>query len=200
MKTLSAIRTFRNKITRFTIFCLLVLLAMPMAQAGEWTGNANLIIGQKSLEEDDWKPVEDQTELGILVDFRKVGWPVSIAIDLLGAGDVHESGVNKDTGFTSENHLGVRKIWDDTGTGFRPYVGGGIAVVFGKLEIKTGATTVEEDDTGSGFWIGAGTYWTAGPKLNLGLDIRYSQADVTLFNKEREAGGLHTGLFVGYHW
>ena len=107
---------------------------------------------------------------------------------------------SKGVGFTLENHLGVRNIWDDTGTGFRPYVGVGIAVVSDKLELETGATKVEEDDTGTGFWLGAGTYWTAGPKLNMDFDIRYSQADVTLFNKERDAGGLHTGLFVGYHW
>ena len=68
-----------------------------------------------------------------------------------------------------------------------------------KFKSKTGATTVEQDDNGTGYWLGAGTYWAVGPQLNLGLDIRYSHADVTLFNIEREAGGVHTGMFVGYH-
>jgi len=127
---------------------------MPLAQAGSWTGNANFLIGQKQLDENDWKPVEDQFELGVLVDFRKVDWPVSIAIDFLGSADVHESGVNKDEGFTFENHIGVRKIWEDTGSAFRPYLGGGVAVLSGKIKRKTGATTVEKDDSGAGFWLG----------------------------------------------
>ncbi len=179
---------------------LSAMLALPTAQARDWTGNVNLLIGQKQLDDDDWQPVEDQFELGALFDIRKVDWPVSIAIDILGSADVHEEGANKDEGYTFEQHIGVRKIWDGTGSAFHPYIGGGVAIVSGKIKRKTGAITQEQDDSGTGFWLGAGTYWLVLPHLNLGLDIRYSQADVTLFNREREAGGVHTGLFVGYHW
>jgi len=200
MKKDTGSKTLFDTAAMASTLILFVILVAPIAQAANWTGNANFLLGQKQLDEDDWRPVEDQFELGVMVDFRKSHWPVSIAIDLLGSADVHEIGINKDTGYTLENHIGVRKIWDDTGTDFRPYIGGGVAMVSGKIERKTGATIEEQDDTGTGFWLGAGTYWTVGPKLNLGLDIRYSQADVTLFNKEREAGGIHTSLFVGYHW
>jgi hypothetical protein len=36
--------------------------------------------------------------------------------------------------------------------------------------------------------------------LIIGLDLRYSEAEVTLFDEDREAGGFRTGVTVGYHW
>jgi len=200
MKNNTGSKARSNKTALVSVLTLSVMLAMPMAEAGDWISNANFLLGQKQLEEDDWKPVESQIELGALFDFRKIDWSVSIAIDFLGSADVSKSGTNREDGYTSEQHIGIRKIWHDTGSSFRPYIGGGVARVSGKIKSKTGATTVEQDDTDTGLWLGAGTYWSASPQLNLGLDIRYSQADVTLFNKEREAGGVHAGLFVGYHW
>jgi len=193
MKNIPGCKTLSNKIIIFSAFVLSAMLVMPMVEAGDWTGNANFLLGQKQLDENDWQPVDSQFELGVLVDFRKVDWPVSIAIDFLESGDVHESGANKEEGYTFEQHIGARKIWGDTGTVFRPYIGGGVARVPGKIKRKTATTTEEQDDTGTGYWLGADTYWMVGPQLNLGLDIRYSQAEVTLFNKEIEAGGLHTG-------
>jgi len=200
MKSDTVSKARSNKTAIVSALTLSAMLAMPMAQAEDWTGNANFLLGNKQLDDDDWKPVESQLVLGALIDFRREEWPVSIAIDILGSADVRKRGVNKDEGYTLENNIGVRKIWDDTGSAFRPYIGGGVAMVSGEIERKTGATTVTQDDTGTGIWLGAGSYWTAGPKLNLGFDIRYSQADVTLFNKDRDAGGLHAGLFVGCHW
>jgi hypothetical protein len=34
----------------------------------------------------------------------------------------------------------------------------------------------------------------------LGIDVRYSQADVTIFDEEIDAGGFHTGVTLGYRW
>ncbi len=36
--------------------------------------------------------------------------------------------------------------------------------------------------------------------LNLGIDLAYSMAKVTLFDQKMEAGGAHAALLVGYHW
>ena len=47
---------------------------------------------------------------------------------------------------------------------------------------------------------GADTYYAVTPSFNIGLDVRYSKAEVTLFDKEREAGGLNAGITAGYHW
>ncbi len=136
----------------------------------------------------------------MISDFGKQSWPVSIAADLIFAGTVHESGVNEDTGGTAEIHLGARKIFTLENSSFRPYVGGGVALVNGILENKNAGVTVDDNDNAIGAWVGAGTYYAVTPSFNIGLDVRYSKAEVTLFDKDRETGGLNAGITAGYHW
>ena len=169
------------------------------ANANEWTGNVNFFLGQKTLEENDWAPADEQAEFGVLVDFKQSHWPVSIAIDLLGSIDkVTVSGVDIE-GSTSEFDIGVRKIWEVANSSIRPYIGGGLAFI--NAEIKaTGFNTVSQDDNGTGIWLNGGVYWTLGQHFNLGLDLRYSQADVTVFGVDVDAGGTHAGIILGYHW
>ena len=54
--------------------------------------------------------------------------------------------------------------------------------------------------TAIGAWIGGGMYYAATESLNIGFDLRYSKAEVTLFDEDRDAGGFRTGVTVGYHW
>jgi len=136
----------------------------------------------------------------VIADFGKQSWPVSIAADLIFSATVHESGVIEDTGGTVETHLGARKIFILENSSFRPYVGGGVALVNAILENENAGVTVDDDDRAVGAWFGAGTYYAVTPSFNIGLDVRYSKAEVTLFDKEREAGGLNAGITAGYHW
>ena len=181
------------------ILVVVLMLFFVNANANEWTGNLNFFLGQKTLDSEDWDFLDKQPEFGVLVDFKQQDWPVSIAIDFLGsADDGTESGVFVE-GQTSEINLGVRKIWGVAGSSIRPYIGGGLALI--NAEIKaTGFTSVSDDDSGTGVWFGGGIYWTLGQSFNIGLDLRYSQADVTLFGTDGEAGGTHAGLMLGYHW
>ena len=182
-----------------SILAVTLMLFFISANANEWTGNVNFFLGQKTLDEDDWTPLDKQGEFGVLVDFKQQNWPVSIAIDfLVSADDGTESGVFVE-GQTSEFDVGVRKIWEVANSSIRPYIGGGLAFI--NAEIKgTTSFTVSEDDNGTGVWFGGGVYWTLGQHFNLGLDLRYSQADVTFFDVEGEAGGTHAGIILGYHW
>ena len=171
------------------------LFSIPnVAICEDWTGNINVFLGAKALE-DEWEPAEEQSEFGIEFDFKQDGWPVSIAIDYLsGSGDGTLGGIEFESE-TSELNLGVRKIWD-TSPRVRPFIGGGIAFITGEF---SGLGLSEEDDA-VGAWIGGGVYWTLGEHFNLGLEGKYSSADVTLFGLEVDAGGGHFGLLVGYHW
>mgnify|MGYP001811697674 FL=1 len=180
-------------------------MVMPAAhaddtQADGWTGNVSAYLGHKSVDDDDWPNLDSQRSIGVISDFRKQSWPVSIAADLIFSGDVHKSGVVEDTGGTVEAHLGARKIFTLQNSSFRPYVGGGVALVHALLENENAGVTIDDDDRAVGAWVGAGTYYAVTPSFNLGLDVRYSKAEVTLFDKEREAGGLNAGITVGYHW
>lgn len=57
-----------------------------------------------------------------------------------------------------------------------------------------------DDDSAFGFWVSAGLYVTLAEHYNIGIQTRWSKADVTLFDEDADAGGLHGLLFVGYHW
>lgn len=181
------------------ILAVILMMFFINANADEYTGNLNFFLGAKSLDENDWAPVDQQAEFGVLVDFKQQSWPVSMAIDFLGSVDeATEFGINIE-GTTSEFDIGVRKIWGAEGSSVRPYIGGGIAFI--RAEFKgTSFMTVSDDDNGTGIWLNGGVYWTLNQSFNLGLDLRYSQADVTLFDVEGEAGGTHAGVILGYHW
>jgi len=200
MKNLATVATITS-----TALSTLLFMAMPAAHADDtqtdgWTGNVSAYLGHKSVDDTDWPNLDSQTSVGVISDFRKQSWPVSIAADLIFAGTVHESGANEDTGGTSEIHLGARKVFTLENSSFRPYVGGGVAFVNAILENVNAGVTVDDDDRAVGAWLGAGTYYAVTPSFNIGLDVRYSKAEVTLFDKEREAGGLNAGITAGYHW
>lgn len=201
------------QLSMIAIACIL-----PAAShAQSWTGNINAVLGVKTLDEDDWKPAEEQDELGILVDFGPASWPVAFAAGVRRSnadetvGDPLTTGSVRLEAEILELSFGVRKIWTPTRT-LRPYIGGGVTrisaeatghftiVVFDPpvnftLEMIVGP----EDDDAIGPWVGGGLYWTLGDAFNIGLDLRYSSAEVSLFDVDADAGGTHAGLMLGYH-
>ncbi len=189
------------------ILAIALVLFCLNANANEWTGNVNFFLGQKTLEKDDWEPVDEQPEFGILVDFKQQDWPISIAIDILGSSD--DETINDVTlgsfsfeAQTTEINLGVRKIWNTVNNSIKPYIGGGVAFINAdaELQISNSLIGISDSDSAAGLWLGGGVYWTLNQNFNIGLDLRYSQADVTLFDESIKAGGTHVGLVLGYHW
>lgn len=184
---------------RNMFLALMLMSFVASAGASQWTGNVNFFLGQKSLDSDDWGTLDEQGAFGVLVDFRQENWPVSIALDFLGSADDTTRLGNTIDGMTTEFNAGIRKIWEISGSSVRPYLGGGIAFINAELE-RTNVFVVKDDDSGTGLWLNGGIYWTLGQHFNLGLDLRYSEADVTLFGVNGEAGGGFAGLLLGYHW
>jgi hypothetical protein len=179
-----------------TLVCIFSLIFMQSNRslAGEWTGNANFILGSKVLDEDDWEPYEDQGEFGIDIDFRKQNWPVSIVVASYGSYEEKTVSGNTVEASTSELRAGARKVWKPMPK-MRPYLGGGIALVRAELDGQE-----EDEDSGLGAWCGGGVYWTLGSSFNLGFNLGYSYGEVTLFGDDMDAGGSHAGLLLGYHW
>lgn len=185
-----------------TVIALLLLSGLPFANtwASDWSGNLNFMLGGKHLEENDWEPLERHGEFGVLVDFKRREWPVSIAIDMLGSADEETIlGVDLEAR-TSELDLGVRKVWEVPNQPIRPFIGGGVAFIGAELEGREGFVTVSDSDNGVGLWLAGGVYWTIGRHFNLGLELRHSRAEVTLYGVDVEAGGDHAGVLLGYHW
>ena len=185
----------------------LLVTSLSMAHAGDatgadnFTGNISGYLGQKSLDDEDWGNLDDQGSLGMILDFKKQSWPVSIAIDLLVSGNEHKAGDIKTDGGTLEADIGVRKIFELSNSSVKPYIGGGIAIIGAGSRVRDGDNTVsDENETGTGAWLGGGMYYAATDSLNVVFDLRYSQAEASFLDQDREVGGFRTGITVGYHW
>ena len=180
------------------LLTIILMLFVFNTHAASWSGNVNFFLGQKSLDENEWAPVDEQGEFGVMVDFGERSWPVNIALDFLVSYDeVTEFGIIFE-GLTTEFNGGIRKVWE-VGSYFRPYIGGGLALVSAEFQ-ATDFVSVTDDDNAMGIWLNGGVYWTLGRSFNIGLDLRYSTADVTLFGVDADAGGTHAGLLLGWHW
>jgi opacity protein-like surface antigen len=166
----------------------------------DWTGNLNGFFGFKALDEDDWEPVELQGAIGGEIDFRHRSWPISLAAGLRLTSASDEEGIFDIVGSTVELTAGVKKVFEPGRSIVRPFIGGGVALVAARVDRETPAGDVDDDDAGVGFYVDGGIYWLINQQFNIGLDVRYTDAEVTLFDTDREAGGLQVGALLGFHW
>lgn len=186
----------------------LVLTAFFLVDPALAGGNANFLLGVKSLDEDDWRPVEDQAAFGAEVTFGKETWPVWIALDYFESFKEEEDVpidlggfviVRDVEGGTMELDLGVRKIWGQRWgkeRKTRPYLGGGVGLNGARFD----ADVVSDEDYSIGLWAGGGIFWRLGSRFNIGATARWSKAQVALFGEDGEAGGLTYGLLLGWGW
>ncbi len=197
---------------------LLALLAPALAQAADWSANVNGVLGIKMLDDSDWGDFDNQFEMGVMADLTADSWPVGLSANLFyssdSTSDYHDNEIG-DTYYytyyaedatTVELNLGLKKIWSVTHP-FNIYMGGGLAIIYGEMEITrannlagTYRDTDSEDDIGLGGWGAVGCYYTFANQINVGLDLRYSTAEIDMYDDEIDAGGFHAGLLVGYAW
>jgi len=176
---------------------LLAFSGAAFSQTGAWKSNVNLILGAKSLDTDDWAPVESQSEYGISIEMKKEGWPLSAAIDILVSGDKQDNdgGISTEA-YTSEIDIGVKKIWD-VSKRFHPYIGGGFGTISAELTTKLANVKVDDEDSSVGYWFSGGMYMTFWNIMNAGFEARYSSAKVTIGSVDGDAGGAHYGIILG---
>jgi len=185
-----------------TISILLAVFTASKAAAaiGDWTGNLNFTVGGKVLDGGDWEPVDGQVELGIDVDFRPRSWPVGMAIGLRASRDEKDNVVVQGfEGTTKEMRLGLNRVWGPTAS-LHPFIGGGLAVISAEIERSVPGSTERGHDTGTGLWLNGGMYWTFGAGVNLGFEVGYSQARISLFGEKVDAGGTHAAVLMGLAW
>jgi len=183
---------------KLRIVVVALLVSTVIASPTVASGNVNFFLGQKMLEEGDWEPIENQGEFGAQITVGKEQWPVQIAIDVLGSSKEDEVFGIDVRGGTVEVDFGVRKIFGKNDV--HPFVGGGIASIFGVAEGELFGFSVDDDDSAAGFWVDGGVFWRLGKRFNIGLDVRYSKAEIKLFNVDVNAGGTHAGLLLGWGW
>lgn len=176
--------------------------------ADGFTGNINLLLGSKTLEEDDWEPLDSQAEFGVDFDFGMQTWPIHIDVAYLSSSDDQDfSGYDPEFGditgnleaTTTELRLGAKYIWDSWST-MRLYAAGGLSNIKGEFEVSAYGVSISEDDSAIGFYVTGGIYWTLAEHFNLGAELGYSKATIELYDYEGEAGGTHALALVGYHF
>ena len=177
-------------------------------ERSNWSGNANIFMGVKLLEKQDWEPVDKPAEAGLMLDIKHARIPVSFAVDLLCSRDEERLGVSildvgafgsTSTSRICELNIGLRKIMHVFGN-VRPFIGGGLGVVNAEITTHMLGVEVSDDDYSYGAWVDVGCYVTLKEHLNLGLDARWSKYRVDLLDINGDAGGWHFGGLVGYHW
>jgi len=178
----------------------LLVLALPATQASDWTGNIGGSLGSKRLDDKDWSSLDSHTSVGFMLDVGKTSWPVSFTYDLIVSGEIDKDGDLKDEAYTLENHFGIRKTFNLEDSKFRAYIGGGITMVSAEIRNKTATTTNKDDDDAAGIWLGAGWFVDVTDSFDIGVDLRYSEAEVTIFDQDLEAGGMHFAATASYHW
>jgi len=196
------------RVSKAAMVTTLLLIATSAAQAG---GEINLLYGNKSLD-GEWEPLDGQTQYAVLINIGDQ-WPVSLAVDLLFSSD-EVSGVFPDgtggmvgatlTAETNEIDIGVRKLFLDGVA--QPYVGGGLGLIGGELGASAGGVSLVVDDATIGLWVDGGVMFRVTRHFNVGLDVRWSDADIDfdlgsgLGNAEVNAGGTSYGVMLGYRW
>lgn len=208
---------------RYFVVAAAVLFAAGSAAVQAET-NLNFVLGKKYLDSDDWPVGDNQGSLSFLSTFGPRSWPVQIAVDLMTSGfaessfEIDRPGVEI-TGddvvqATYELGVGVRKIWR-TGRA-RPFVGGGLAIIWarqGRVEfllpppevghpdvIPRPPMIISEEDEAPGAWLDGGIFWRLGKRFNIGLEARYSRAELSFTGREVQAGGFNLGLILGWGW
>jgi opacity protein-like surface antigen len=196
-----------SRASRALLSLLLAAASAPAAVAFE--GNVNLFAGQKWFADSDWEPIEEQPALGVLFAFGQLRAPIHFAIDVFKSSeeatfDTPGVGTTRVEGGTVECSIGVRKVFRRQSIA-HPHLGAGATLISADLEIEDPAAgRTDVDDSAFGFWIDGGITWRLASHLNLGIEVRYSRAELELgdiFLEEKVAGGgFHAGALIGFGW
>ena len=162
-------------------------------------GNVNLSLGQRSLDENDYQPVDEQTYFGGTMDFN-VDWPVNLAGGLYFSRKSDSIGDTDVTASVAEVTFGVMKTWD-VASNMHPFVGGGLGVVRASAEIEDEFFSQKEDDMSPSFYTEGGVYWRLNNSFNLGLNARFTSAPgIEFAGTEFDTSYFQIGLLAGWAW
>jgi len=184
-------RNTTKVITASILFAGVLFAVQSVANAAEVPdASISLFLGKNSLKKSDWEPVNDQSEVGVILDLGRKDSVVDLVASYFAASDKASGSIK---GETAEFAAGARKVFRSD-SGIAPFAEGGLAYISAK-----GSTASQSDsDNAVGFWLGGGVNFAVGDRVMVGLLARYSVADVTLFNVNRTAGGTHLGVTLGF--
>lgn len=151
--------------------CAATTPSAPQAYAEASRQRIAILLGQRSLDEDDFAPVENQGLFGI--EFSDGGPTDGVGFEagLTGSSDSDDAflpgvGTVDVESSVGELYVGVRKEFQ--GSGVRPYVGAGVSM--SQVEINVGPAS--EDDNAFGLYLHGGLLLPFNDRFALLLDAR----------------------------
>lgn len=202
-----------TKFLRFPLGCLLLLGLHTSAKAA---GNVRIHLFDRELSSAIWSDADQQLGFGIEAGFGKKTWPVlltgrysrtswSNTCDTSGA-NYFCFGFPPDITFDawmSEWSFGVNKLWRQE-LRARPFLGGGIALVFAGLDGGDAGLDVEERTEGA--YANAGVLWSTVGSAGFEFDWGFEVRALTGTSLESDTGDdgdadyLQFGFFFGANW
>ena len=183
------------------LFAILVGSAAPsvaLAAAEDWDWNYNALIGRRSVDEDDWEPFDDYSEIGVEGSWGKADEPLLFATDLYMSQASTRDGTSTITSQQYQIQLGLRKIWTFSKR-WNPYGGAGFTLADADAERKVGTEIETSRDDAYGVWVGGGIFYRIGRNFNLGVAARVSlMRGYRLFGVERAGNATHLGVVIGW--
>lgn len=188
-----------------TIVCASVLFGAFTARVLA-ESNVSIFLGQKSLEKEDWEPVESQNEFGVGFEHKGSEWPVSVMVSYFHSkafGYESELPDLEIEGETKEFSVGARKSFSKDKMRF--FIDAGLASIsataaFNIRVVDTATISVLESDSGFGTYFGLGADALLSDAFSIGILVGESNAKVTLFDESFKAGGTHFGIFAAYYF
>lgn len=157
--------------------------------------HAGVFGGRKQLAESEWGPLTPQNEFGLMLTGGGARWPVHVAADWYTSLGSHEP--TDATATLMEFGLGARRIFDIGAV--RPEIGAGVAVATVRI-VQDPDPETPDAITGRGFgaWADAGVSFRFLRWWDLGVRVRWSQAEVDATpGGKLPAGGVHYGIILG---
>jgi hypothetical protein len=185
-------------VTRLLVPLVLLTAALltGVSSTAAWsasTGNVNLLVGTKLLDEQR----DDPPCVALDVTWGLHGWPLLLNAYVSGSWMKGETAFGDDlTEAWYETGIGLTRMWSVRS--FHPSLGAGIAQVSRRTHILPGGESGEHryGDEGTRLWIAVGGSWRLGSGLNLGVATRFSEIGHT----DRSLGGTHLGFTLGWGW
>jgi hypothetical protein len=200
----------KNTITAIliTIFYILFPINSTYAQYhadSDVTGNINVMLGKKDVDNSDWNPITYLHEGAISLDIKEYSWPISLCTAYYvgtHSKSVDLYGYDVDLELTTkELDLGIKKIFSNE-SGFNFSLSSGVsAISVETLMSVDGIGDYVQDDNVIGLWLGSEVYYTICNVFNVGMNFKYSAAQADFGSGSSvNVGGIHYGLLLGYHF
>ncbi len=183
----------------FLIFFVLLVSSESFGSVNRFTGSSGVFYGNKTLDNKIFGPADSQMEFGLHFEMGMSNWFVLPVVDMyIGRGTGSLGEINLES-YTMELDFGIQREWP-LSENLALVTGVGMSTMTGELQTYSPEYDCEVD-SGPGHWYKIGLHlFLLNGVGELGLDWMQSNATITLFDQETNAGGSHILFLLGFHW